>query len=299
MTAKDRLYLATYHVFKWLVTHTPEKIRFPILRAISRFVWFVDKRHRRIARVNLDLAFGDGMGSDEKERIIKKSYEHLVFNLADALAHQDDTPEEVLARVTLVNRHYLDEAMKEGRPVVFIGAHYGNWEMIPRVFGAMFGPATVVGRPLDSKAMDELLARHRNRFGIEVIPKKGAMRHLVAALKKGRSVGLIVDQNTSEKDGILINFFGKKARHTPAAAILARRFDLPVVPVFIQTDDHRHFTLTIHPPLYVEKSDDMEADIAKNVQAQADVTERVIREKPDEWFWQHKRWKNQYEELYR
>ena len=295
---KDRLYMALYRVFHRLVTRTPETIRFPLLRATAFFVRILDRKHRRIALTNLDIAFGDEMSPKEKERIVKKTYENLLFNLADFVAHTDETPEELMKRVTVENIHHLEEARKGGKPVVLIGAHYGNWEMLPRVFASLIGPTTVVGRPLDSRAMNEVLMESRNRFGIEIVPKKGALRPLMSALKRGRSVGLIVDQNTSRHDGITVEFFGKKVRHTPAAAILARRFDLAVLPVFITTDDHRRYTVTIEKPLYVPKSDDIDEDIARNVQEQADVTERTIRKKPEEWFWLHKRWRAYHKELY-
>ncbi|WP_456449626.1 lipid A biosynthesis lauroyl acyltransferase [Hydrogenimonas sp.] len=295
---RDRIYLGIYHLFRWLVTHTPEKILFPLLGAIARLLYLIDRRHRRIARVNLDLAFGDAMDDKEKERIVKKTYENLVFNLAHFIAHQEDSPEETLRSVTFENRELLETLLAEGKPIILITAHYGNWELLPRAFAAAFAPVTIVGRPLDSEAMNDLLETNRQKFGIELLPKKGAMKGLISALKQGRSVGLLVDQNTRDKDGILIDFFGKKARHTPAAAILARRFHLPIVPTFIHTEDHRHFKITFYPPIETAQTSDSEADILRSVQAQADITEKVIREKPEEWFWLHQRWKNRYKALY-
>lgn len=298
MNMKDRIYLTTYHFFKWLVTHTPEKILFPILKAIARFAWLVDRRHRRVARVNLDLAFGDEMSDEEKERIVKKTYENLVFNLADFIAHQDDSPEEILRRVTVENRHYVEDLSKQKKPVIFLTAHYGNWEMLPRVYAALFGPISIVGRPLDSKPMDELLKSSREKQGVTLIEKKGAMKEMIKALKNGRSVGLLVDHNTTRAEGVPIDFFGKKATQTPAAAILARRFEVPIIPIFITSDDHKHFKVRLYPPLVMQKSADKDEDIRKSVQAQADIIERVIREKPDEWFWLHKRWRAYHKELY-
>ncbi|WP_300365231.1 lipid A biosynthesis lauroyl acyltransferase [Hydrogenimonas sp.] len=295
---RDYIYLAFYHLFRWLVTWTPEKILFPILRGIARFVWFIDRKHRRIARVNLDLAFGDEMSDEEKERIIRRTYENLVFNLADFIRNQGISKEKLLQKVSFENSEYVENELKAGRPIIAITAHYGHWELLPPALAAKFTPLTIVGRPLDSKAMNEILERNRERFDIKLLPKKGALKGLISALKKGRSVGLLVDQNTREKDGILIDFFGKKARHTPAAAILARRLDLKIVPVFIHSDDHRHYVIKFYPPITMEKTNDKDADIIRSVQAQAKITEVVIREKPDEWFWLHQRWKNQYKHLY-
>ncbi len=296
---KDRLYLALFSTFRWIVLHTPRKIESLFIKGLARLIYFLDAKHRHIARVNLDLAFGDEMDEAKKSEIVKKTYENLLFNLADFVRNQGISKEELLKKVRFENAQIADEAKKSGRPIVFITAHYGNWELISLAMAARFGPLSVVGRPLDSPVMDEILRKNREQLDIEMIPKKGAMKSLIKALKSGRNVGLLVDQNTAENEGLLIDFFGKEARHTPAAAILAKRMDAVVIPAFITTDDRETYTVTVYPPLEIDKTLEKEEAIAKNVQAQAKVTEEAIRKKPDEWFWLHQRWKNRYEALYR
>ena len=294
----DALYLTLYYLFRGF-TKLPESLRFPILRGISSLVYRLDAKHRHVARVNLDLAYGDTMSDDEKERIIRKSYENLVFNLADFIASQGITKKELARKVHIENPQIVEEAKRSGRPVVFITAHYGNWELLPYVSSALLGlPTTVVGRPLDSKAMNDLLEKNRRQFDVEVTTKKGAVKGLIKALRQDRAVGVLIDQNTAEKDGVLIDFFGKKARQTPIAALLAKRLDALVIPVFVTSEDHKLFTIHIHPPIPYERRNDVEEEIVANVQNQAHAIEEAIREKPDEWFWLHQRWKNQYQALY-
>ncbi len=296
---KDRIYLLLFNTFRWIVLHTPRKIESFFIKGLARLIYLLDAKHRHIARVNLDLAFEDKMSDAKKRDIVKKTYENLLFNLADFVRNQGISEEELFKKVRFENEEIVEEAKRGGRPIVFITAHYGNWELLPLATAAKFGPLTGVGRPLDSKVMDEILRKNREQFDIEVVPKKGAMRELLKALKKGRSVGLLVDQNTAENEGVLISFFGKEARHTPAAALLAMRTDALIVPAFITTEDHRQYTITYYPPLTFPKEGEKEERLRKCVQAQADITEKVIREKPDEWFWLHQRWKNRFEHLYR
>ena len=295
---RDRLYLALFKTFRWIVIHTPPKVKSLLIRALARLIYLADRKHRNIAMVNLDLAFGEELSDGQKKDIIKKTYENLLFNLADFVQNQGITEEELLGKVEFVNAHIVKEALDSGRPVVFITAHYGNWELLPLATAAKFGPLTGVGRPLDSKVMDEILKANREQFDIKMVPKKGAMRELMKALKQGRAVGLLVDQTTAENEGLLISFFGKEVRHTPAATLLALRMDAVIIPAFITTEDHRRYKIEYYPPLEFEKEGEKEERILKNVQAQADITEKAIRKKPDEWFWLHKRWKNRYEELY-
>ena len=288
---RDSLYAGAYYLFRGFVLHTPESIRYPILKGLARIAYFIDRRHRRVAFVNLDIAFGDTMDEKEKRRIVKKSYENLLFLLHELVLNQGIGKEKLLKKVTFEGLEYIQKVQDVGKPIVFITAHYGVWELASLACGAKFGPITVVGRPLDSKKMDEILTQNRNQLNVTLVPKKGAMRHLLQTIKKGHYVGLLVDQNTARHDGIVIDFFGKPVRHTPAAAMLARRTGAVVIPIFVQTDDYKNYHIKVYPPIPMEKTDNPEEDIRRHVQAQADVTEQAIRERPDLWFWLHKRWR--------
>ena len=292
-TALDYLYLGSYRLFRGFVLYTPESIRFAILKGLAHLAYLIDRRHRHVAFVNLDIAFGDTMSEKEKKRIVKKSYENLLFLLHEIVLNQGISKEEMMKKVSFAGEEHIEAAHKAGKPIIFVAAHYGIWELAPLAYGAKYGPVTVVGRPLDSRAMNDILTRHRRQLNVTLIEKKGALKHLITALKKGEAVGLLVDQNTARHDGIVVDFFGKPARHTPAAAILARRLDAVVLPIFIESDDYKHYTLKVYPPLAMEKSDNPDEDIRRHVQAQADITEHAVRERPDHWFWLHKRWRKE------
>ncbi len=296
---RDKIYSTLFNTFQWIVKNSPKKILNTILDFLAQILYLIDFEHRKIVKTNLDFAFGDKLSEKEKEKITKKCYKNLVYNLADFVRNQGITKEELSKKIEFKNQEILENALKNGEKIILITAHYGNWELIPLSLAAFFAPMTAVGRPLESKVMDEILRRNREQFDIEMLNKKGAMRGLINALKNKRAVGLLVDQNTAQKEGILIDFFGKRARHTPSASLLARRFNAKIIPVFIQTKDYEKYTITFYEPIICPKTKNSEEDIKVCTQAQADITEKVIREKPDEWFWFHKRWKNQYEYIYR
>jgi len=294
----DKVYYISFLIFQFLVKNTPDFILNPFLNSLSFLAYLIDKRHKKIAKVNLDFAFGDELSEERKKEIIKRCYKNLVYNLADFVKNQGISKEKLKEKVKIENENYLRDALKEGKKVILITAHYGNWELAALTTGALFGPLTIVGRKLDSPTMNRILRKNREQFDIEALDKRGAMKGLIRALKEGRMVGLLVDQNTAEDEGILVDFFGKKARHTPSAALLARKFDALIVPLFVKTDDFKNFTLTFHPPIKTPKTKDQKNDIFVSTQKQAEVTEKAIREKPEEWFWFHRRWKNRYEHIY-
>jgi len=158
--------------------------------------------------------------------------------------------------------------------------------------------SSVVGRKFGSPLLDELLKEHRERMGIKMIDKMNSAKELVKTVSSGRVLGLVVDQNTAENEGLLVNFFGKEARHTPAASNLSVKYGCAIVPVFVKSVDFYNFELTIYEPFIPVSGADKESEIQRATRFQAGITERVIREKPDEWFWFHRRWKNRYEHIY-
>ena len=298
MSEKDKLPLSFVFAQK-LLSAIPKGVWIVVSKYLAKLAYIIDKEHSKTAKVNLDIAFGDSMDNEQKKEIIIRSYQNLFMTGLDTILNQGRSKEEILSKVEFKNEDFLQDALESGKPVIFITAHYGNWELGTLAIAAKFTPISVVGRRLDSRYADRILRATREQFGIEMIDKSNAMRKMVQSLRAKKPLGVVVDQNTSTKEGILVNFFGKEARHTPSVSILARKFDAIVIPVYDYTDDFKKWTVEFYEPLIIQKSDDVNADIEHFTQKQADITEEVIRKRPKEWLWLHKRWKNRYEELYR
>ena len=294
---KDILYVIAYYVFRFIVISLPKKCINVIIYILAHIGYFLGRKYNKIAKVNLDLAFENRMEEEEKNRIIKKCYFNLLHLVKDSIINQTLTREELLKKVTFHNEEIYTKAISQKKGVVFLTAHYGNWELSPLAVGAKFGRLSGIGRNLDSPRMNTILIKSRENFNVTLLEKKGALRGILKALHNGENVGLLVDQNTSRKSGILISFFNKLARHTPAAAQFAYKTNSLIIPVYITTNDYEHYDVTFYDPIDPPTDITPEA-ILENVQKQANITQKIIEQKPDEWFWFHKRWKNQYESLY-
>ena len=295
----DILYVIFFYCFKFMIWITPKSVILVFAKGLANILYMLDKKHRKIAKVNLDLAYENRISDEEKIIIIKKTYLNLILLLVDFVRNQGISKKDLLHKVIFENETVLLDALKENKKIILITAHYGNWELLPLSIAAKFGPLTGVGRKLDSDAMDKILSTNREQFNIEMLDKQGAMREMINVLKENRMLGLLVDQNTSANEGILVDFFNKPVRHTPAAAILARRFDAVIIPAFITTENHQHYKITFYEAIKTDKTEDKDKDIFESVQKQAKITEQIIKQKPEEWFWLHQRWKNQFEEWYK
>lgn len=272
-----------------------------LLLGISKIAYRLDKRHRHVINTNLKLAFGDKLDQPQRDQIGVRTFYNLLQTIIGFMKRYGKTKDELLQPVTFKNEAILQEAIDTNKKIIFVTGHYSNWELLAPAIAAKFGIVlAAVGRKLNSDLMDKVLLKNREQFGVELIYRNGAIKGTIKALKENKAVGLLLDQSLYKHQGsVKVKFFGESVGHSPAASVLARMFDAEVIPVFISTDDYAHYTVTFYPSLPIIKTDNKEEDIRLMTQAQADITQKVIEEKPEEWFWVHKRWKTYCPELYK
>jgi KDO2-lipid IV(A) lauroyltransferase len=191
-------------------------------------------------------------------------------------------------RVELRGLDNLERSLAADRRVVLFSGHLGNWE-IAALAGGQYGiDIAQIYRPANNKLVDAMLARLRGEAG-ELIPKGAvASRRAVAALRRGGHLSLLVDQKLN--DGIAVPFFGRDAMTAPALAMLALRFDCDVLPVRVERLEGAHFRLTVYPPLPLPNSGDRSVDTLALMTEVNRTLETWIRERPEQWFWLHRRW---------
>jgi len=270
--------------------------------AISRFLgrlWYaLDRRHRLITLRNLEFALGPTLTPAAREELARQVFEHFVRFFFEAVGMLVLPLTTLWRRVVVSGHEHAEAALRQGKGVLAIVAHAGNWELTGMIYGLAYHPLAIVARRHDQPVMDRLIRALRERGGNTMIPKQGGLKAILTRLKQNEIVGMAIDQNTTTKGGILVDFFGRRARTTPIAAILARRFGTPVLPVLSRRlPDGRHL-MEIKPPLPMTVTANPEEDIRRQVQLQCDIIEAWIRQSPEQWLWLHKRWKNQYPELY-
>lgn len=250
----------------------------PVFRSVS-------KR----AEDNLRMAFPDW--SEEK---IKKTTKEIWTNLGRVgaeFAHLEKFhPFTEGGRVTVKGEERLNAIIKSDKPVILVSGHFANWEMMPLTFHKAKLNYSIVYRAANNPLVDELIIKERGRVMTHYqIPKgKRGGRALIESLKAGRSLAMLVDQKLN--DGLSVPFMGRNAMTAPAAARLALKFNLPVVPVSIERKDGANFEITMHDALDFEPSGDTTGDIYELTKAINEKLEDFIRARPGEWLWLHRRW---------
>ncbi|WP_200415074.1 lipid A biosynthesis lauroyl acyltransferase [Arcobacter sp. FWKO B] len=292
---KDFLFFVLFKIIKFLFRIMPKSMAKVFLDGLSVLVRKFDGMHKHVPKANLDFVFGDRLSDDEKENIIQNSYKNLAYNLYEFVVNSSITPQELDKKVTINCEHHILSAIKENKSIIFISAHYGNWELLSKYF-SRYKPISVVGRPLNNQYLNDELKQSRELDNCEILDRSGATRGLMKALKSGNNVGLVVDQHTAAtKGGIDVMLFGKNALQTDVPARLALKFNAVLLPAFVVLKEFGKYEINIYPPIDINETSTIES----LTQAQADAIEKQISNLPDLWMWQHKRFKENYPEIYK
>ena len=269
-----------------------------LVKALAALWYRLDRRHREIVRRNLAFAYGEELAAAERERLARAVFVHFVRFAWETVVLLLAPLSYIKKQVVFLGEKNHVEALKKGRGLVALVAHAGNWEYTGIGYALQYRRLAVVARQMD-QPLGRRLARYlRERTGSWMVDKRRGLKEIFSHLHKNRVVGIVIDQNTAEKEGVLVDFFGKPARTTPVAALLARR-GVPVLPSLSRRlPDGRHLVV-FFPELPFEKTGDVEADIKRHLTLQNQVIEAWVRQEPSQWLWLHRRWKNQFPELYK
>lgn len=243
---------------------------------------------------NLRIAFPD-MDEGERKRLAVDQWEQTGRTFAELAVMDRLTPES--GRIDLVGMERLYAIRDSGRPVVLISGHLANFEVMAAVIMAAGVPCQVTYRAANNPYVDALIRQSRERYGIKLFAPKGdGTRELMAGMKRGESIALLVDQKYSQ--GPEVEFFGQPVNASPGAARMALKFGTVMQPLSVVRLPGVRFRVSAHEPIAVPDTGDKAADVLAGVQAANRFVEDRVREYPVDWFWVHKRWPPQvYEAL--
>ncbi len=264
---------------------------------IGFLISVVDVPHRRIVRRNLRFA-NPGWTRQDIDRLTREIFQHIGITFLEIVQMRFLACEDILSRIRLTGEQYLHQALQQGRGLIIISAHLGNWEM-----GLQFASCylntriTGVARNVRFAPLNRRVHRLRTRFGINVIHKKGALPEMTQTLRRKEVLALLVDQSR-RSEGVETLYFGRRVTTTPAVAMLALRCKSPVLPMFCIRERNGGLRIEVEPALEIQRSGNLRADLLANTQRVTDAVEQAVRQHPEQWFWVHKRWKKFYPDLY-
>ncbi|WP_297813898.1 lipid A biosynthesis lauroyl acyltransferase [uncultured Helicobacter sp.] len=298
---KEIAFFSSLKALGYLFLFMPHFLRFGFAKGIAFILYLLDSRRKFDLLANLEFAYNGSLDDFKKHEILKTNYLNLVYNSMSFFMLSVSHRKHILKITCLENPEIITALLQKGEKIIFTTAHYGNWEYTTPAFTCIFNhPITAIVRMTQSDLINTYLTKTRSKFQIKILNKQGAMLGLVKALNKNKVIGIVTDQNTAKNEGLLVKFFDKNVRHTPIASILSLKYNAKIVHAFASySQDYRKIIIKILPPINFFPTEDLQADIQSLTQLQSDILEQAIRENPKEWLWFHKKFKNQYPEIYR
>ncbi len=251
----------------------------------------------QVARINLQIAFPDWTDA-MRRRVLLESYANMGRGIAELAVLQGPHREALLAGVELEGLEHLAaaEAASSTGGVVVLTAHFGSWDLCAAALANRGLPVSVVHRGFENPRLEQMMMGLREGTGETLEHLRLGSSTLVGvlrALRAGRKVAMLADQNARLEEGVFAPFFSRPACTRVGPALIAMRREIPVLPAFVfrRGTTARH-VLRIGPHLRLEPPGaDPEAALRRNVTRMNRVIERVIRDAPEQWLWVQRRWK--------
>jgi KDO2-lipid IV(A) lauroyltransferase len=254
---------------------------------------YLMRKRKHIAFNNLKLAFGTQKTEKEYHEIVKVVFRDTIKNMMEVAKLVCTDPGFLKELISIDGLEHLDNALSQGKGVVAISAHIGNFINIgPRLILEGYPFTLILRNPKDS-ILAKTLSDFRDTLGIESIPdqpRKRCVAKALASLKRNSILYLQIDQNASSDD-LWVDFFGRDVPTFRGPVVFSMRTGAPLIPMFMIRDASNHHRLIIKPPFKLAITGNNESDILQNTAKLTKLIESYIRQHPTQWWWFHRRWK--------
>lgn len=253
------------------------------------------KERKNIGLSNLRIAFPEKTDK-ELSAILEKCWKNIIKDILEVIKNNTASPEIIRERVTITGRENLDNCIAEGKGVIMVSAHFGNFPLLLQRLAVDGYPCAVIYNRMHNDLLAPLVPVIQRRAGLEPISDNPAHRCAVTSLawlKKGGLLFLQIDQNPPRKAGVPVDFFGRRIPTFRGPVTFAMRTGGPILPAFIlRREDNRHHII-IDSPYMIKSTGNKREDVEYNVQALSRIAEDYIRRYPSSWWWIHRRFRKE------
>ena len=240
-------------------------------------------KSEKIIKKNLKI-YSHNISNTEEKEIINGMWKNYGMTFIEYI-HLDKLKKN--GKIKIHGEQNLTNIVKNNKPVIFISGHFANFELMSMTISKKQIPLATIYRPLNNLFLNPLMEYLRKKFICKNQIKKGinGVREAIEYIKKNHSIALMVDQRVSE--GEKINFFGKPALTTTLPAQLSIKYNLGILPVFIERKNNDKFEIQFLDEIN-PKNFDNKVDLSKKLN---EVLEKMVTRNPSQWIWSHNRWK--------
>lgn len=258
---------------------------------VGWLAYHTQSRARNCARKSISMVM-PALSKKEVEKIVRQTFTNIGLTLVEVLWNIKNIRKTDLAkRFPVENDSPVHETLKSGKGVVFCTPHLGNWEFFGARGSHLFNGLHAVGKPASNPLVDEFLANYRAQMGITVCNTTDGVRPMLAALKSGRPLAILIDQHVRTAYAET-KFFGIDVFSTSVPVTLAMKLKIPLYLAYSYRDGDSFNHRGYFEEIKMVDTGNHDADTVTNTQQINDKLEEVVRRKPGLWLWTYKRWRN-------
>lgn len=289
ISIRYRLEFAAISIVAWLARWLPYAWAVSLGRAIGTLAAKGLKLRKSVALDNLQRAYRDKTTA-ELEHIFIECWRHF-GRVGMELARLPRLDLKFIERYVNTDNHtVLENALSQGKGVIMVSGHFGNWEIMGASLALMGYPVTYVVTTQSNKMVELWMDRMRESAGIEIVPRRDALRGVLSALKRNRAVAILCDQAAGEA-GVIVPFFGRPASTPRGPAVFHLKTGAPVVFAAAPREDSGRYRLVMEDFKFDDFTGDRESDTQLIMKKISWRLEQEVLQKPEQWLWLHRRWK--------
>ncbi|MCX7735374.1 MAG: lysophospholipid acyltransferase family protein [Candidatus Kapabacteria bacterium] len=260
-------------------------------RFLGKVMMILSPKRVKITRENLKMAFPE-KDNEWIELTLRKSFDNLGIVLVEVSILGKLQKEDIFDYISYENIDIYRDAMKLNKGLLLLSAHFGNWEFTGISIGLYLDKEVLIPvKTQKNPYINDLINSFRTKWGNRVVPMDKSAIQFVKQIRSGGIIGLLADQSATKDKDIFVPFFGREAATYEAPAELALKFKIPIiVGLAVRQEDGS----------YIVKSQNIDIDdleynkdgVIELTKRHVKILESVIREHPELWLWQHRRWKH-------
>jgi len=276
-----------------IVRFLPQRLLYGVAKNFAALGYLFARKHKRIALESLTIAFGQEKTPQQIRQITKDCFTFLA-KAGMEIMFLMNRPLLLRRCVELVGKENLDTALAEGKGVILVSAHFGNFPLMLAKLSLDGYKVCGIMRFMRDERAERMFCATRKRVGIKTIysqPRKECVENSIRTLRNNELLFIPIDQNFGS-GGVFVDFFGRKAATAIGPVVLAQRTKATVIPCFIIRQKDDTHKIIFEPPLILEEGETNAETININIQRLTNIIESYIRRYPAEWGWIHRRWKS-------
>lgn len=263
----------------------------------GKLIYYFLPYRRKIILKNIEQVYANTITYDSKIKLAQSFYSHLAKCIKETILIRFISDKSLQEKVDIIGHEHLLNVAKGGRGVLVLTGHFGSFEFAPLGgilnFKQYQGHFHFIRKNIGNKIIEKILFNRYTKAGLHVIPKQQAMHKVKDALDKNHAVIFVLDQHAivQNKDGIPVEFFGKKAGTYRSLASIARHTGIPVIPAASYRLENGKHVLEFHQPILWKEFPTTQESLYYNTKKYNEALEKIILSHPEQWMWLHKRWK--------